>query len=147
MLKNLFKNSSTNEEDEEIQLIPEDEDSITYYTDNRKWVFDMEKLEEICFKTKTEIGQATTEITEAYEKSGFGENLSPATKAIREIKTTGNTQNDTMRYDLMKMFLGVLLGKDGYMFGNLDEELKYSLALNISFNTLKKYGILKEVKK
>ena len=114
--------------------------------DDKEWYVDVGRLEELCFKSENENG-SSTEITEGYEKPEGEDALKPVNKIIREIKTTGNSQNDTMRYDLYKMFLAIVLNKDEIVYGSAEEDAKRFFNFNIAFHTLVKYGILKELNK
>ena len=67
-------------------------------------------------------------------------------KIIREVNSQGNMQNDTIRYDLIKTLLSVVLDKKLMSFGNLENELMYDFSFNIAFNTLLKEGIIYEMK-
>ena len=109
------------------------------------WYIDIERMEKLCFKSERENG-STMEITEGYEKTDTESGLLPVSKVIRELKAPGNTQNDTIRYDLYKSFLSVVLEKEFLVFGSAEDEAKHSFNFGIAFNTLVKYGILVEVK-
>ena len=55
-------------------------------------------------------------------------------------------QNDTIRYDLIKTLLSVVLDKKVMNFGSIENEVQYDLSFNIAFNTLLKAGIIYEIK-
>ena len=55
-------------------------------------------------------------------------------------------QNDTIRYDLIKTLLSVILDKKIMTFGTLENELMCDFSFNIAFNTLLKEGIIYEMK-
>ena len=102
--------------------------------DDKEWYVDVGRLEELCFKSENENG-SSTEITEGYEKPEGEDALKPVNKIIREIKTTGNSQNDTMRYDLYKMFLAIVLNKDEIVYGSAEEDAKRFFNFNIGQKT------------
>jgi hypothetical protein len=84
-------------------------------------------------------------VTEGYEKSDTGD-MVQVSKIIREVNSQGNTQNDTIRYDLIKTLLSVILDKKVMNFGSLENEVQYDFSFNVAFNTLVKEGIIYEIK-
>lgn len=112
--------------------------------DNRKWGVDIDKFTSMCLTSDNERSK-DTEITEGYEKSDGGD-MVQVSKIIREVNSQGNMQNDTIRYDLVKTLLGVLLDKKVMNFGSLENEAQYDFSFNIAFNTLLKAGIIYEIK-
>lgn len=112
--------------------------------DNRKWGVDIDKFTSMCLTSDNERSK-DTEITEGYEKSDGGD-MVQVSKIIREVNSQGNMQNDTIRYDLVKTLLGVLLDKKVMSFGSLENEAQYDFSFNIAFNTLLKAGIIYEIK-
>lgn len=107
--------------------------------DNRRWRIDLQKLESYCFKEDSQ-----TEITEGYDTTNG--DMKATSKVIREIKAPGNSQGNTVRYDLIKMFLSVILNKVQPVFGTIDREQSLDFSFNVSFNTLVNEGILIEIK-
>jgi hypothetical protein len=55
-------------------------------------------------------------------------------------------QNDTIRYDLFKTLLSIILDKKVMNFGSLENEVQYDFSFNVAFNTLVKEGIIYEIK-
>lgn len=111
--------------------------------DNRKWGVDIDKFTRLCLTSDNEKSK-DTEITEGYEKDENG-SMMQVSKIIREVNSQGNMQNDTIRYDLVKTLLSVILDKKMMTFGSLEDELKYDFSFNIAFNTLLKAGIIYEI--
>lgn len=107
--------------------------------DNRRWRIDLQKLESYCFKEDSQ-----TEITEGYDTTDG--DMKATSKVIREIKAPGNSQDNTVRYDLIKMFLTVILNKTQPVFGAIDREQSLDFSFNVAFNTLLNEGILIEIK-
>ena len=79
-----------------------------------------------------------TEINEGYDTNDDGE-LVMLTKVIRESKA-GNIQDDTVRYDFIKILLTPFLGEVMTM-----EDITESFSYTILFNTLIKMGFLVEI--
>ena len=120
------------------------EQSFFFTPDNRKWGVDIDKFTKICLTSDNEKSK-DTEITEGYEKDDNG-NFTQTSKIIREVNSQGNMQNDTIRYDLFKTLLSIILDKKVMNFGCLENEVQYDFSFNVAFNTLVKEGILYEIK-
>lgn len=133
ILKNLFNKNKENEEQK-----------FFFTPDGRKWSIDIDKFTKKCLTSDNEKSR-DTEITEGYEKNDDG-NMVQISKIIREVNSQGNTQNDTIRYDLFKTLLSVILEKKIMSFGTLENEVMYDFSFNIAFNTLVKEGIIYEIK-
>lgn len=131
ILKNLFER---NNEEPETKLV---------FSDGKQYGVDVSAIEKLCFKSDNEDSNSV-EVTEGYEKNDLGK-MDFSSKVIREIKSTGNAQNDTMRYDLFKSFLTVVLEKRQFMYGSLENELKFDISFNIAFNTLLTYNVIYEI--
>ena len=112
--------------------------------DNRKWGVDIAKFTMYCLTSDSEKSK-DTEVTEGYEKSESGD-MVQVSKIIREVNSQGNTQNDTIRYDLIKTLLNVILEKKVMNFGSLEKETQFDFSFNIAFNTLLAEGIFYEIK-
>ena len=128
ILKRLSKKSKDNEE------------QLFFVADGRKWGVDIDRFTKICLTSDNEKSK-DTEITEGYEKDESGV-MMQVSKIIREVNSQGNVQNDTIRYDLIKTLLSVILDKKMMNFGSLENELTYDFSFNIAFNTLLKAGII-----
>ena len=132
ILNNLFKRKEG-----------EDGQEFFFTPDNRKWGVDIEKFTKYCLTSDSEKSK-DTEVTEGYEKSESGD-MVQVSKIIREVNSQGNTQNDTIRYDLIKTLLSVILDKKVMNFGSLEKETQFDFSFNIAFNTLLKAGIIYEI--
>lgn len=125
-------------------LLNKDEQQFFFTPDNRKWGVDIDKFTKLCLTSDTEKSK-DTEITEGYEKDDNGD-MRQVSKIIREVNSQGNIQNDTIRYDLVKTLLSVVLEKKVMSFGTVENELQYDFSFNIAFNTLLNAGIIYEIK-
>ena len=117
----------------------ENSENADFIFDGRSWRIDLQKLEIYCFKEDFQ-----TEITEGYDTNEG--DMKATSKVIREIKSPGNSQDNTVRYDLIKMFITIILSKTQPVFGTIDKELSLDFSFNVAFNTLYNEGILVEVK-
>lgn len=133
ILKNLF-----NKNDSEVQQ------EVYFFADERMWGIDIDKFTSICLTSDNEKSK-DTEITEGFEKDENG-TFTQTSRIIREVNSQGNMQNDTIRYDLFKTLLSVILDKRVMNFGGLENELKVDFSFNLAFNTLLKEGIIYEIK-
>lgn len=125
---------------------------ITYK--NKKYAFDLEAVKKLCFMSDAQKGKET-EIAESYAKNDLGV-LELVTKNTKEIKGSGNPQNDMILYDIVKLLMTALLANslNPQLSYTDDEEedsepeidfiMDFSTAL--AFNTCIKCGILVEVK-
>lgn len=138
ILNNLFKKKK---DEEELDFTGQ---QFFFTPDNRKWGVDIDKFTKLCLTSDNERSK-DTEITEGYEKTDGGD-MVQVTKVIREINSQGNMQNDTIRYDLLKTLLSVILDKKVMNFGSLDKETQFDFSFNVAFNTLVKAGIIYEIK-
>ena len=122
----------------------DNEQKFFFTPDNRKWGVDVDRFTKMCLTSDNEKSK-DTEITEGYEKDDNG-SMTQVSKIIREVNSQGNMQNDTIRYDLIKTLLSVVLDKKVMNFGSIENEVQYDLSFNIAFNTLLKAGIIYEIK-
>ena len=100
----------------------------------RKYAFDLNKVKEFCLVSDKEKG-GEVEIVEMYEPMTSGA-MTTTNRTVRELKSQGNPQNDTINYDLVKLFITTVL--------TTENELDY--ATKMAFNTLLQMGIIYEIK-
>lgn len=129
-----IRRNSLNKKEEHLFVSP----------DGRKWGVNIDKFTKICLTSDKEKSK-DTEITEGYEKTEEGA-LIQTSKIVREVNSQGNMQNDTIRYDLLKTLLNVVLDKNVMAFGNLDAEQQFDFSFNLAFNTLLNLEIIYEIK-
>lgn len=121
-----------------------EEQNFFFTPDNRKWGVDIDRFTKICLTSDNEKSK-DTEITEGFEKDENG-SFTQTSRIIREVSSQGNMQNDTIRYDLFKTLLSIILDKKVMNFGCLENEVQYDFSFNVAFNTLVKEGIIYEIK-
>lgn len=100
----------------------------------KKYFLNLKKLKEICITPSTENGNNEIEISQAYESDENGE-LRLASKVEHETKTFGNTNNDMIVYDFVKLLIISLLENDA-------TEEPEDLSSIVTLNTLLYWGIL-----
>ena len=107
----------------------------------KKYAFDLNKVKEFCLVSDKEKG-GEVEIVEVYEPLDGG-NLTTSNRTVRELKSQGNPQNDTINYDLVKMFITTILTAETKTEQGIDE---LDFATKLAFNTLLGMGIIYEIK-
>lgn len=124
---------------------------ITYR--NRKYAFNLEAVKKLCFLSDVQKGKET-EIAESYVKNDMGI-MEMVAKETKELKGSGNPQNDMIIYDIVKLLMTALLANNTnpqipYADENDDEENEIDFIMDFStalaFNTCIMAGILVEVK-
>ena len=112
---------------------------------DKKYALDIKKIKEFCLASDKEKG-GQIEVMEVQEPGDNGL-LGIVSKTTHELKSTGNPQNDTISYDLVKLFIVTLLDSDlkwNYEGNLMMNEMTF--AMRLSFNTLVEIGFLYEVK-
>lgn len=118
-------------------------ENTLYVIGDKKYAFDLEKIKNFCLTSDKEKG-GEVEVMEVHEPDGNGV-LSLASKTVHEVKGTGNPQNDTIMYDLIKSFVVSLLDTD--IRGTFAQEVVGSMGFStkLAFNTMINMGFLIEV--
>ena len=107
----------------------------------KKYMIDIEALKRICLISSDQNGKET-EVTEGYDVREEDGSLSLTSKILREVKSTGNPQNDMIIYDIIKAFIVRLLEND---YTEIDFINKLDFSTVLSFNTLVECGLLVEI--
>ena len=102
----------------------------------RAYRFNLEKLNEWCFKSKDKEN-AEREITEAYDFDEDGE-FHLTSKINREITSPGDSQDDMLMYDFIKLLIVKALD----VHTNIEV---FEPGFILAVNTLIFYGILEEI--
>lgn len=112
-----------------------------FIINNKKYALDLEKIKQFCLTSDKEKG-GQVEVMEVQEPSDNGI-LGVVSKTVHEVKSTGNPQNDTIAYDLIKLFIVTLLDNDFKCdSGNISD---MTFGMRMAFNTLYEAGFLYEV--
>lgn len=110
--------------------------------DGKRYAFNLEKIKTLCITSDKESG-GEVEIMEVHEPDNKG-TLQLASKTVHEVKSTGNPQNDTIVYDMVKLFIVSLLSCEVEV--NETNSQQMDLGTRLSFNTLLEAGLLYEIK-
>ena len=101
------------------------------------FIFDINKIMEFVFGNETERTN-DIEISEAFVYDEGEEKMIPASKEVKEVKVNDNTNQNTIKYDMVKMFIEIL---------NDVEDLKMmTLGQTITYNTMQAYELIKDIK-
>jgi hypothetical protein len=100
-------------------------------------IFDINKITEFVFgdpnKRNSEV-----EITETFVYDDEKEKMVPNVREVKEVKVGDFTSQNTIKYDMIKMFIDIL---------DSIEDLKVmTLGQSITLNTLESYEFIKEIK-
>ncbi len=117
-----------------------------YNINGRKYAFDLEKIKKFCLLSDAQRN-TETEIIENYVMNDDSPVLD--SKTTRDVKSTGNPQNDTIVYDLVKLFIGTILNNDIPLFlegtNDRDSNVELDFASGLAMNTMLEMGFLYEI--
>ncbi len=100
-----------------------------------KLYFDLDAINNYIFGDDDER-QSAVEITEVQALAENGKDLVTVNKTIREVKESNDmTNKQTIRYDLIKMFIDILNDAEG---------MEYSDGQKTIINTMANYGLIHE---
>jgi len=116
-------------------------DTMLLVLGGKKYALNLEKIKNFCLTSDKEKG-GQVEVMEVQEPGDNGI-LGVVSKTVHEVKSTGNPQNDTISYDLIKLFIVTLLDNDVKYTEKTIDDLTFGMRL--SFNTLVEAGFLYEI--
>jgi hypothetical protein len=100
-------------------------------------IFDINKISEFVFgdpnKRNSEV-----EITENFIYDKDENKMIPNTREVKEVKVTDFTGQNTIKYDMIKMFIDIL--------DSIEDLKAMSLGQSITLNTLESYEFIKDIK-
>lgn len=105
----------------------------------RNYAINLMKLKEVCLSSSKEGGTKEIQIAQTYEMDETGE-FELQTKVEHETKTIGNTQNDMIVYDIVKILIISLLENN-----STEQEFEATFGVQLAINTLLSWGILEEI--
>jgi len=103
---------------------------------NVPYIFDINKISEFVFGNPNDKTNEV-EITENLLFDKDNNKWIPNTKAIKEIKVNDYTGQNTIRYDMVKMFIDIL--------DSIEDPAVMTMGQNITLNTMKAYELIKDV--
>jgi len=113
---------------------------------NKKYAFNLSKIKQFCVVSDKETGKET-EVIEAYELDS-DETMKMTSKTCRDVKGAGNPQNDTIMYDLVKMFILPLVTNEQPFLsdGTTVTTVTTDFSVMLCMNTMLEAGFLYEIK-
>lgn len=105
---------------------------------SNQFIFDLDEIVKFVFGEKEERTH-DTEITETYLQHKKGESVELNSKIIHEVKGSDNTNKQTIKYDMIKMFVDILDGVE-------NSSIPSTLGQSLTFNTMLSYGLIKQIK-
>lgn len=99
-------------------------------------IYDINKMCDFIFGNPNDK-TSEVEITENYKMSEDGQ-MTLDNKTIKEVKVNDYTGQNTMRYDMIKMFIEIL--------NDIESPKVMTLGQNITLNTMEAYELIKDVK-
>lgn len=103
---------------------------------NSPYIFDINKITEFVFGNPNDKTNEV-EITEQYVYDEKSKTMIPNTREVKEVKVNDYTGQNTIRYDMVKMFIDIL--------DSIEDEKIMTMGQNITLNTMKAYGLIKDV--
>lgn len=99
-------------------------------------IFDINKMMDFVFEVNDRTSDV--EISETYVYDEEAEKMVPQVKEVKEVKLNDTTNQQTIRYDLLKSFMETL--------DSIEDPKIMSLGQNIVFNTMQAYELIKDIK-
>ena len=103
---------------------------------NSPYIFDINKITEFVFGNPNDKTNEV-EITENFIYDKDSKSMIPNTREVKEVKVNDYTGQNTIRYDMVKMFIDIL--------DSIEDEKVMSMAQNITLNTMKAYELIKDI--
>lgn len=104
---------------------------------NNTLIFDINKITDFVFGNPNDRTNEV-EITESYVYDKDEDKMIPNTKEVKEVKVNDYTGQNTIRYNLVKMFIDIL--------DAVEDVQVMSLGQKITFNTMQAYELIKDIK-
>lgn len=103
---------------------------------NSPYIFDINKITEFVFGNPNDKTNEV-EITEHFVFDEKKNKMIPNGKEVKEVKVNDYTGQNTIRYDMIKMFIDIL--------DSIEDEKIMTMGQNITLNTMKAYELIKDV--
>ncbi len=103
---------------------------------NVPYIFDINRITEFVFGNPNDKTNEV-EITEHYVYDKEPKAMMPNTREVKEVKVNDYTGQNTIRYDMVKMFIDIL--------DSIEDEKVMTMGQNITLNTMKAYELIKDV--
>lgn len=104
---------------------------------NTNLIFDINKITEFIFGDPNKR-HSEVEITENFVYDRDGKKMIPNTREVKEVKVGDFTGQNTIKYDMIRMFIDILDG--------IEDDNIMTLGQAITLNTMESYELIKELK-
>jgi len=104
---------------------------------NSTFIYDINKICDFVFGNPNDRSNEV-EITEKYEFDDTKNVMNPLSKEVKEIKANDYTGQNSIRYDLIRMFIEFLDAVEDFNMMSLGQQITY--------NTMESYGLIKNIK-
>lgn len=101
---------------------------------NQNLIYDIGKISDFVFGDPSERN-SDVEITEKFEYDNGV--MVPKGKTVKEVKASDYTGQNTIRYDLIKMFMSIL--------DEVSDDNLMTVGEEITFNTMKAYQFIRDI--
>lgn len=100
------------------------------------YIFDINKITEFVFGNPNDKTNEV-EITEHFEYDKESKTMLPSAREVKEVKVNDYTGQNTIRYDMVKMFIDIL--------DSIEDDKTMSMGQNITLNTMKAYELIRDL--
>jgi hypothetical protein len=103
---------------------------------NSPYIFDLNNITSFIFGNPNEKTNEV-EITENFVYDKDAKSMIPNTREVKEVKVNDYTGQNTIRYDMIRMFIDIL--------DSIEDPKVLTMGQNITLNTLKAYELIKDI--
>jgi hypothetical protein len=103
---------------------------------NTPYIFDLNNITSFIFGNPNEKTNEV-EITDNFIYDRDSKSMIPNTREVKEVKVNDYTGQNTIRYDMIRMFIDIL--------DSIEDPKVLTMGQNITLNTLKAYELIKDI--
>ena len=103
---------------------------------NTPYIFDLNNITSFIFGNPNEKTNEV-EITDNFIYDKDSKSMIPNTREVKEVKLNDYTGQNTIRYDMIRMFIDIL--------DSIEDPKVLTMGQNITLNTLKAYELIKDI--
>jgi hypothetical protein len=103
---------------------------------NTPYIFDLNNITSFIFGNPNEKTNEV-EITDNFVYDKDSKSMIPNTREVKEVKVNDYTGQNTIRYDMIRMFIDIL--------DSIEDPKVLTMGQNITLNTLKAYELIKDI--
>ena len=100
------------------------------------YIFDLNNITSFIFGNPNDKTNEV-EITENFVYDKDAKSMIPNTREVKEVKVNDYTGQNTIRYDMIRMFIDIL--------DSIEDPKVLTMGQNITLNTLKAYELIKDI--